>query len=117
MAVNNKRAVLRLAAGALSLPAAFLLGGCSLRLPQGEAAREPEPTTTMAAPPVSEEPLSEEERWQQLVQKACKATWNGQNLDAEVYRQRVGIVNRRVMNNGHQKAVFLFVNIAPPRGN
>lgn len=41
MAVNNKRAVLRLAAGALSLPAAFLLGGCSLRLPQGEAAREP----------------------------------------------------------------------------
>ena len=41
----------------------------------------------MAAPPVSEEPLSEEERWQQLVQKACKATWNGQNLDAEVYRQ------------------------------
>ena len=87
MAVNNKRAVLRLAAGALSLPAAFLLGGCSLRLTQGEAAREPEPTTAMAAPPVSEEPLSEEERWQQLVQKACKATWNGQNLDAEVYRQ------------------------------
>ena len=88
MAVNNKRAVLRLAAGALSLPAAFLLGGCSLRLPQGEAAREPEPTTTMAAPPVSEEPLSEEERWQQLVQKACEITWSdGKDLDAELHRQ------------------------------